>query len=174
MPIYPLSVFSKISECLKGLTKVCYFVVTIIIRYIDLKCLKSTLRIFVLAIYKVGKSGEETSTINEVMPEHIIAALTAIRNVMPIKNEPQLWTTVRTGLLATVENIEKAECRLHQCGDLTHADLDVIETIAIAKVHLGVAMAMVLCPPVLDPLTMSTTEHHFLAGIVSFTQQALS
>ena len=142
---------------------------TIIIRCIDLKCLKSTLRIFVLAIHKVGVSGKETSTINEVMPEHIIDALTAICNVIPIKNEPQLWTTVRTELLATVENIQKAEHRLHECSDLTHSHLDVIETIAIAKVHLGVAMAIVLCPPVLDPLTMSTTEHHFLAGIVSFT-----
>lgn len=124
---------------------------------------------FVLAIHKVGISGKETSTINEVMPEHIIASLTAIRNVMPIKNEPRLWTAVCTELLTTVENIQKAEFRFHHCSDLTHTDLDVIETIAIAKVHLGVAMAMVLCPPVLDPLTMSTTEHHFLAGIVSFT-----
>ena len=128
---------------------------------------------FVLAIHKVSISGKETSTINEVTPEHIFAVLTAICNVMPTKNEPQLWTTVRTGLLATVENIQKAERRLHQCGgDLIHTDLDVIETIAIAKVNLGVAMAMVLCPPVLDPLAMSATKHHFLAGIVSLTQQA--
>lgn len=147
---------------------------TIIVRYFDLKCLKSTFRMFVLAIHKVGISGKDLSNIDEVMPDHIIAAYTAIHNVMSLKNESQLWTTVHDGLLATLEDIQKAEHRLHQCGDLAHVDLDVTEMIAMAKVRLGVAMAMVLCPPVLDPLEISTTEYHFLCGIVSLRNWSLS
>lgn len=136
------------------------------VRHMDLKCLKATLKIVVLAIHKVGVS-EELSSINEVLPQHITSACAAASVVMLIKDDPHFWTTVQNELLAALSAIQKVEHSLCHSGELPYANFDIVKATAITKVHLGLAMAMVLCPSLLDPLTISATEHHYLFGIVS-------
>lgn len=141
-----------------------------LIRCLDLKCLRNTLRRFVMGIQKVDVSKEEPSSINEVMPEHITAVCTAVSLLMPVKDDPYFWETVQSELLAALLAIQKAEHTLSQCGgNLLNVNFTLLETMYTAKVHLGLAMALVLCPPLVDPLTISATEYQFLCGIVSST-----
>ena len=141
-----------------------------IVRYMDLKYLKDMLRNFVLAILEVGSSRNEPSYVDEVAPEHVTAACAAISAIMPTEDDPIFCEVVQRELLASLETIKKAECNLHQCDDVSDIDLALLEATSIAKIHLGLAMGLVLCPPLIDPLTISATEHHFLCGIVSLEQ----
>lgn len=139
-----------------------------IVRYMDIKYLKEIVRNFVLAILEVSLSEDKPNHIDEVAPEHVTAACAAIRVFMPSEDDPNVWEVLQKELLAFLENIEKAECCLGECDDISDVDLALLESISIAKIHLGLAMGLVLCPPLIDPLTISATEHHFLCGIVSF------
>lgn len=141
--------------------------IIIIIRQMDVKCLKGTLRRFVLAVHEVGLSKEESTSIGEITSQHIMAVCTAISSIMPIKDDPDFWKTVQNELLTSLMAIQQAERCLDQSDVLTYVDLALLETTAVAQIHLGLAMASVLCPPLVDPLTMSTTENQFLCGIVS-------
>lgn len=133
----------------------------------DIKYLKEIMRNFVLAILKVSLSEDEPNHIDEVAPEHVTAACTAIRVIMPSEDDPNVWKVVQKELLAFLEKIKKAECCLCECDDVSNVDCSLLESISIAKIHLGLAMRLVFCPPLIDPLTISATEHHFLCGIVS-------
>lgn len=133
----------------------------------DLKYLKDIVRNFVLAILEVNLSGDEPNYIDEVTPEHVTAACAAISIIMPSEDDPDVWEVLQKELLAFLENVKKAECYLCECDDIGDVDLALLEIISIAKIHLGLAMGLVLCPPLIDPLTISATEHHFLCGIVS-------
>ena len=141
-----------------------------IVRYMDLKYLNNMLRNFVLAILEVGLSRNEPKYVDEVAPEHVIAACAAIRTIVPTEDDPNFWEVVQRELLASLEAIKKAECSVYQCDDVSDIDLALLETTSIAKIHLGLAMGLVLCPPLIDPLTISAAEHHFLCGIVSLEQ----
>ena len=148
--------------CLKSTPECMFF-----IRYLDLKCLKDTLRRFVLAILEVSISREDRRDVDELIPEHIATACAAIRTIIPTDNDPHFWEAVQKELLATLEAIKNAEHNLDHCDDIADIDLSLLETTGKAKIHLGLAMALVLCPPMIDPLTIAATEHHFLCGIVS-------
>ena len=171
MPIHRYSVFSKIGEnyghpkCNVG--DPCCIDHLFIVRYMDVKYLKDIVRNFVLAILEVGLSRDEPICFDEVTPEHVTAACTAIRVVMPVEGGPNSWEVVQRELLAFLKHVKKAEYTLSQCDDVSDVDLAVLECISIAKIHLGIAMGSVLCPPVIDPLMISATEQHFLCGIVS-------
>lgn len=141
-----------------------------VVRYMNLKYLKDMLRNFVLAILEVGFSRGEPTYVDEIAPENVTAACAAIRALMPVEDDPNFWEVVQRELLASLEAIKKAEFSVYQCDDVSDIDLTLLETTSIAKIHLGLAMGLVLCPPLVDPLTISATEHHFLCSIVSLKQ----
>lgn len=141
-----------------------------IVRYMNLKYMKDMLRNFVLALLEVGLSRDKPNYGDEVTPENVTAACAAICNIMPIDDDPSFWEVVQRELFASLESIKKAESSLYQCDDVSDIDLALLETVSMAKIHLGLAMGLVLRPPLVDPLTISATEHHFLCSIVSWTQ----
>lgn len=140
----------------------------------DLKCLKDIARNFVAAILDVSATSGEPDDDCEVAPQHVVAACAAIRIIMPTEDDPAIWEVVQRELLAFLETIKKAECSLCQCDDVSDVDLTLLELISMAKIHLGLAMGLVLCPPSIDPLTFSAIEHLFLCGIVSSGLYCLS
>ena len=135
--------------------------------------MKDTFKRFVLATLEVDLSRENANSINEVGPEHIADACAAIHAIMPTDDDPHFWEAVQKDLLTTLEAIKSAEHILHQCDEVTDIDLALLETTGMAKVNLGLAMALVLCPPLIDPLAISATEHQFLSGIVSLLLQKM-
>ena len=140
--------------------------ISVLFRHIDLKCISSTFRRFVFALSQVGTSAKELDHPDEVSPQLIIAVCSGISAVMPIKDDTNFWKTVQKELLATLVAIQEAE-RNH-CQSDKYFEITVLEATAMAKIHLGLAMSLVLCPPMIDPMTISLTEHQFLHGIVSY------
>ena len=131
-----------------------------------MKCLGNTFRKFVLSLCKVGAPTKESDHVDEVSTQLVIAACNGISAIMPIVDDPYFWKTVQNELLTALMAIQKAEHNL--CQSDKYDDIAVLEATAMAKIHLGLAMSLVLCPPLIDPLTISLTEQHFLDGIVSF------
>ena len=149
-----------------NITLQCSLNVCIILRRLDLKCLNDILRRFVLALLEVGSSADKITHFDKLEPQHVTAACNSISAILPPKDDPHFWEVVKTELLAALKSTEQAECCLQQCDDISKIELALLERTSVAKVHLGVAMGLVLCPPVIDPVTISATENHFLSGIV--------
>lgn len=139
------------------------------ISHLNLECIRVTLKRFVVAINSVGSSEELLCSPDNVTPQDIIAACTAIHSVVPNKDDPDFWKTVQNELLATLMDIQRAESSINKCEDISNIDLVVLEATATAKIHLGLVMALVLCPPLVDPLRISATECHYLNEIVSLS-----
>ena len=104
----------------------------------------------------------------EVTAQRIIDVCSARNSLSPIKADPHFWATVQCELLAALVDIQNADACISKAEDTCSEDLVVLEAMATAMIHLGLAMALVLCPPLIDPLTMSATEYYFLDAIVSF------
>ena len=120
-----------------------------------------------MALHDCGSSKERLKNSGELTPQNIVEACTTRESTSPIKDDPNFWKTVQTELLAAIEHIQNADFNIDKDGDICHSDLAVLEASATATIHLGLAMALVLCPPLIDPLTMSAMEYHFLDTIVS-------
>lgn len=134
---------------------------------LNLECIKATLRKFLVALHDCDSSKECLNSSGELAPQYVVEVCTTRDSISPIKDDPHFWNTVQNELLAAIENIQDADFNIDKDDDICNYDLAVLEASATATIHLGLAMALVLCPPLVDPLTMSAMEYHFLNAIVS-------
>ncbi len=79
-----------------------------------------------------------------------------------------VWKEAETNLLAASNELSKVKSQLLENVTFNLSrELGVLQVLSQARVHLGVALSLVLYPSSVDPVTMAVAEYLFHSQLVS-------
>ena len=82
------------------------------------------------------------------------------------------WSILEQHLVSAHDELTSVTAIAQQDGFVcsTHSELTVLHSLNCAKVHLGIALSLVLCPPAVDPVALDFAHHLCIHQFVSSSQ----
>ena len=144
-----------------------------VFRWLESKLTSALLKWFLHAIRKSVMDGTEQSVKQDAMEEKSFPNDTssfqlAVNELLSLDCIPEAWKDAEPHLIVAhreLANTKSLLCCESQLNSLF--ELQLLCSLSSARVHLGVAMGLILCPPPVDPVSVAAVHYQYYQQLVS-------